>query len=71
MTLNESSQTEVDDNTAVDTQNVVFSDSTPPSFQDMQAWQQELMLDMTADKRWTETRPLDKVQDSCKSLWME
>jgi hypothetical protein len=40
---------QMDPTNAVDyTGYTVFSDSTPPSFQDMQAWQQELMLDITA-----------------------
>jgi hypothetical protein len=36
---------------------VVFSDATPPSFQDVQAWQQELMLDLTAVQEAVDDNP--------------
>jgi hypothetical protein len=36
---------------------VMFSDSTPPSFQDVQAWQQELLLDLTAVQAAVDSNP--------------
>jgi hypothetical protein len=45
-------------NTAVDySGHVIFSNATPPSFQDVQAWQQELLLDLTAMQEAVDGNP--------------